>query len=118
MSESECPSPDEFRRYAAGNLDYPAWQAIADHIEDCSLCQALIATIDDADDTLVSCLRRVRSLESYEQDQAYHEAVVNKILDDLSAACQPRFMEIVGEFYVRGGIRTTVSATEGKSDAV
>jgi 7-cyano-7-deazaguanine reductase len=39
---------------------------------------------------------------------------VNKILDDLSGACSPRFMEIIGDFYVRGGIHTTVSASLGE----
>jgi 7-cyano-7-deazaguanine reductase len=57
-------------------------------------------------------------LWSYRNEGAFHEAVINKILDDLTAACKPRFMEIVGEFYVRGGIRTTVTASVGESDAV
>lgn len=40
----------------------------------------------------------------------FHENVVNKILDDLVHACRPRKMKVVGEFNVRGGIKTTVSA--------
>lgn len=56
-------------------------------------------------------------LWSFRNEGAFHEAVVNKILDDLAAVCKPRFMEIVGDFYVRGGIRTTVTASVGKSDA-
>lgn len=39
---------------------------------------------------------------------AFHEAVTNKILDDLVAACQPRFMRIKAEFNVRGGLYTTI----------
>lgn len=55
-------------------------------------------------------------LWSYRNEGAFHEAVVNKILDDLAAACQPRHMRVVGEFYVRGGIYTTVTAEyEGKT---
>lgn len=57
-------------------------------------------------------------LWSYRNEGAFHEAVVNKILDDLNAACSPRFMEVVGDFFVRGGIHTTVTASVGKSDAV
>ena len=53
-------------------------------------------------------------LWSYRNEGAFHEAVVNKILDDLAAACRPRFMEIVGDFYVRGGIQTTVTASVGE----
>ena len=56
-------------------------------------------------------------LWSYRDEGAYHEAVVNKILDDLQAACAPRFMEVEGDFYVRGGIHTTVRASVGQSDA-
>jgi 7-cyano-7-deazaguanine reductase len=44
----------------------------------------------------------------------FYEAVVNKILDDLVAACEPRFMEVTGEFRARGGISSTVTATHRK----
>ena len=47
-------------------------------------------------------------LWSYRNEGAFHEAVTNKILDDLVAACQPRWMQVVGDFNVRGGIHTTV----------
>ncbi len=40
----------------------------------------------------------------------FSENVVNRILDDLAAACRPRRMEVTGEFNARGGIRTVVSA--------
>jgi 7-cyano-7-deazaguanine reductase len=53
-------------------------------------------------------------LWSYRDEGAFHEAVINKILDDLSDACQPRHMVVEGEFYVRGGIKTTVRASVGK----
>ena len=49
-------------------------------------------------------------LWSYRNEGAFHEAVINKILDDLVAACRPRWMQVEGEFYVRGGIHTTVTA--------
>ncbi|MEE2788141.1 MAG: preQ(1) synthase [Myxococcota bacterium] len=49
-------------------------------------------------------------LWSFRDEGAFHEAVTNRILDDLVAACQPRFMEIEGDFYVRGGITTVVVA--------
>ena len=50
-------------------------------------------------------------LWSYRDEGAFHEAVINKILDDLVQACQPRKMTVVGDFNVRGGIHTTVTAT-------
>ncbi len=53
-------------------------------------------------------------LWSYRNEGVFHEAVTNKILDDLVKACRPRFMEIVADFYVRGGIYTTVRVTHGR----
>jgi len=53
-------------------------------------------------------------LWSYRDQGTFHEAVTNKILDDLVAACHPRRMTIVGDFNMRGGIHTTVTATYQK----
>jgi 7-cyano-7-deazaguanine reductase len=47
---------------------------------------------------------------SYRDEGAFHEAVTNRILNDLVAATQPRFMRLTAKFYVRGGIFTTVVA--------
>ena len=47
---------------------------------------------------------------SYRDQGAFHEAVTNKILDDLAAACAPRYMRISAEFNVRGGLYTKVVA--------
>jgi 7-cyano-7-deazaguanine reductase len=44
----------------------------------------------------------------------FYEAVTNQILDDLVAVCSPRRMTVVGDFSVRGGISTVVSATYEK----
>ena len=49
-------------------------------------------------------------LWSYRDDGAFHEAVTNKILDDLVAAVAPRQMRVEAVFNVRGGITTTVVA--------
>ena len=47
---------------------------------------------------------------SFRNQGAYHEAVTNRILDDLVKALAPRFMRLTAHFYVRGGIFTTVAA--------
>jgi 7-cyano-7-deazaguanine reductase len=47
---------------------------------------------------------------SYRDEGAFHEAVTNRILDDLVAATAPRFMRLTAEFNVRGGLHTTVVA--------
>lgn len=51
---------------------------------------------------------------SYRNEGAFHEAVTNKILDDLVAVLQPRFMRLTAKFYVRGGIFTNVVAEHRK----
>jgi len=50
-------------------------------------------------------------LQQYRDHGAFYEAVTNQILDDLVAACEPRRMTVVGDFSVRGGIKTVVTAT-------
>jgi 7-cyano-7-deazaguanine reductase len=47
---------------------------------------------------------------SYRDEGAFHEAVTNRILDDLVEATKPRFMRLTADFNVRGGIDTTVVA--------
>ena len=51
---------------------------------------------------------------SYRNEGAFHEAVTNRILDDLVAATAPRFMRLTAKFYVRGGIFTNVVAEHRK----
>ncbi|MBF0370087.1 MAG: NADPH-dependent 7-cyano-7-deazaguanine reductase QueF [Magnetococcales bacterium] len=46
----------------------------------------------------------------FREEGAFHEAVINRILDDLVGAVSPRSMTVVGDFNVRGGIRTVVTA--------
>ena len=47
---------------------------------------------------------------SYRNEGTFHEAVTNKILNELVQACVPRCMRLRAEFNVRGGIYTTVVA--------
>src|SRR6266508_1254231 len=49
-------------------------------------------------------------LWSYRDEGAFHEAVTNRILDDLALAMQPRRLQVIGDFNVRGGIHTVVTA--------
>lgn len=48
-------------------------------------------------------------LWSYRDVGAFHEKVTNTILEDLVAALKPRTMEVRGEWFIRGGITTTVT---------
>ena len=47
---------------------------------------------------------------SYRDHGEFHEHVTNKILDDIVRVCNPRKLEVVGDFNVRGGIKTVVKA--------
>jgi 7-cyano-7-deazaguanine reductase len=53
-------------------------------------------------------------LFSYRDQGIFHEHVTNKILDDFVAACQPIRCEVVGDFSIRGGIKTIVKANYSK----
>lgn len=46
---------------------------------------------------------------SYRNEGVFHEAVTNKILDDLVAVVKPRYIRLIARFYVRGGIFTNVT---------
>ena len=47
---------------------------------------------------------------SYRNEGTFHEAVTNRILNDIAAATSPRYIRLTAKFYVRGGIYTTVVA--------
>src|SRR5689334_23275575 len=49
-------------------------------------------------------------LWSFRNEGHFHEAVTNRILDDLVRALKPRSIKIEGDFFVRGGIGTVVTA--------
>ena len=51
---------------------------------------------------------------AYRSIGEFHEHVTNKILDDLVAAIKPRRATVTGDFNVRGGIKTVVTATYEK----
>jgi 7-cyano-7-deazaguanine reductase len=53
-------------------------------------------------------------LWSYRDEGTFHEAVTNKIANDLIAALEPRFLYVEGDFYVRGGIKTVVRVEHRK----
>jgi 7-cyano-7-deazaguanine reductase len=46
---------------------------------------------------------------AYRNEGAFHEDVTNRILDDLVRMLAPRRMEVVGDWNVRGGIKTVVT---------
>ena len=72
--------------------------------------------IDYVPDALCVELKSLKLyLWSYRDEGAFHEAVTNKICDDIVAAIAPRAITVTGKFWVRGGIGTTVTVTHAKS---
>ena len=53
-------------------------------------------------------------INSFRQIKIFHEHVINIILEDFVRACDPRAVEIEGDFNVRGNIKTTVRANYKK----
>ncbi|HSY49378.1 MAG TPA: preQ(1) synthase [Thermoanaerobaculia bacterium] len=53
-------------------------------------------------------------LWSYRDEGTFHEAVTNRIANDLIAALDPRYLHVEGDFYVRGGIKTVVRVEHRK----
>jgi len=53
-------------------------------------------------------------LWSFRDERAFHEKVTNQILNDLVEIAHPRWMQVSGEWFVRGGITTTVTATHSR----
>jgi 7-cyano-7-deazaguanine reductase len=50
-------------------------------------------------------------LWSFRDEGHFHEDVTNRILDDLVSTLRPRRMTVTGDFRVRGGIHTVVTAS-------
>ena len=53
-------------------------------------------------------------LQSYRNEGIFYENVINRILEDLVKMLKPRWMEVKGEFSVRGGINSMVTAEYGR----
>jgi 7-cyano-7-deazaguanine reductase len=53
-------------------------------------------------------------LWSFRNDGIFYERAVNRILDDLSAKAKPKWMRVVGDFNVRGGVKSVITATRGQ----
>jgi 7-cyano-7-deazaguanine reductase len=49
-------------------------------------------------------------LQQYRNQGIFYEALTNRVLDDLAAACAPRWMKVESQWQPRGGITTRVSA--------
>lgn len=53
-------------------------------------------------------------LQSFRNEGIFYENVINRILDDLVNITKPKWMEVKGEFTLRGGLNSTVISAFGK----
>ena len=53
-------------------------------------------------------------INQYRDVPIFHEAAVNRILDDFVAAADPKWVEVIGDWNVRGNIKTIVTATHAR----
>jgi 7-cyano-7-deazaguanine reductase len=62
------------------------------------------------DQTVVELKSLKLYINKFRDQEMFHEAAVNRILDDLVALLEPRSMEVIGDFNVRGNIKTVITA--------
>lgn len=55
-------------------------------------------------------------LQSFRNEGIFYENVTNRILDDLVKVIQPKWMEVIGEFSIRGGVQSTITAEYMEGD--
>ncbi len=74
-----------------------------------------VLTLEYVPDRLCVELKSLKQyVWSFRDEGAFHEAVTNRILDDLVAATRPRFLRLSAKFNVRGGIHTSVTVAHRK----
>lgn len=99
------PNPNPQRDYTI-RIDVPEFTCICPKTGQPDFAQFKIEYV--ADEKCVELKSLKLYMWSYREEGAFHEAVTNKILEDLVAATKPRFMRLTGIWNVRGGIYTTV----------
>jgi 7-cyano-7-deazaguanine reductase len=101
------PNPNPERDYRI-DITAPEWTALCPLTGQPDFATFRITYVPDA-----RCLE-LKSfklyLHSFRNRGVFHEAVTNEILDHLVQSCRPRRMRVVGDFSVRGGISTVVTA--------
>jgi 7-cyano-7-deazaguanine reductase len=108
------PNPTPERDYEI-DISAPEWTALCPITGQPDFATIRINYVPDA-----LCLE-LKSLKEYifsfRNRGVFHEAVTNEILDHLVKSCEPRRMRVVGDFSVRGGIKTVVTAEHPHPEA-
>lgn len=105
------PNPREGRDYTI-RMELPEFTCICPKTGQPDFAEFLLEYVPDQ-----LCVE-LKSLKlymwSFRDEGGFHEAMTNRILDDLVAATQPKFMRLTGKWNVRGGIWTDVVAEHRK----
>jgi 7-cyano-7-deazaguanine reductase len=106
------PNPAPGRDYEI-DIEAPEWTALCPITGQPDFGTIRIRYVPDALCLELKALKLY--IGSFRNRGVFHEAVTNEILDHLVASCRPRRMRVVGDFRVRGGIKTVVTAEHPKS---
>ena len=79
MVAASCPSREMLVQYSRGLLAAEPSDDLAGHLGSCAECQATIASLDDAEDTLIGRLRRPLASGSCLAEPEYQAAVARAI---------------------------------------
>ncbi|MEZ5451513.1 MAG: preQ(1) synthase [Thiothrix sp.] len=99
------PNPNPQRDYTI-RIDVPEFTCICPKTGQPDFAQFKLEYVPDQKCVELKALKLY--MWSYREEGAFHEAVTNKILEDLAQATEPCFMRLTGVWNVRGGIYTTV----------
>jgi 7-cyano-7-deazaguanine reductase len=105
-------NPDKTRRYSI-EFTCPEWTALCPRsgFPDFGIIQIKY----EPKETCLELKSLKLYINAYRNKRIFHEAAVNQILTDLVAACAPWSMEVVGDFNVRGNIKTIIRASHRHS---
>ena len=101
------PNPNPQRDYHI-HMEIPEFTCLCPKTGQPDFATLIIDYIADQKCIELKCLKLY--IWSFRNEGHFHEDVTNRILDDLAAAAQPRFMRVTARFFVRGGIFTNVVA--------
>ncbi|MCX7945012.1 MAG: preQ(1) synthase [Deltaproteobacteria bacterium] len=100
------PNPEKTNRYQI-EITYPEFTCLCPRSGYPDFATIIIKYIPK--DLIVELRSLKLYLNKFRNEYISHEAVVNKIYNDLKKGLKPRFLEIIGDFNVRGNVKTIVS---------